>query len=245
MGTGNDRSTRSASRTAIRDAVKAISEAGAGSCLQDVGVVSYESPHRQSRYMASVAGAGVRRPTSCRKLSHLKKKGPQRAAGVIHGDLVKNFAASTSPRASGLGRRPAGHYNNLLLSAAVNSAEFSGGGIQRCPEAVPTTACSTCHDPPGAFLAPAVPLPLPLQRRHLPHRHILRERGSRIASNRRAPRCPVEIDGEPLGHTPLNSRCSIRPCLAGSSWGATSESLLLSMPCKETGADSILSPFLI
>ena len=64
-------------------------------------------------------------------------------------------------------------YNNLLLSAAIGICKFNGGGIQQLPAAVADDG-----------------------------RHILQERGSRIRIES-SPEVSVEIDGEPLGHTPL------------------------------------------
>lgn len=68
VGTGNDWVRTFGISNRYQDAVKAISEGY--SFLQDVGVVSYEESHyRQSRYMANVAGCGLRRPCGAQVLA--------------------------------------------------------------------------------------------------------------------------------------------------------------------------------
>ena len=105
VGTGNDWVRTFGISNRYQDAVKAIGEGY--SFLQDVGVVSYEESHyRQSRYMANVAGAGFD-ARMVRKLSHLKKKGPQKplALHVVSGQELLPLQVDGR---EGVGRRPAG-----------------------------------------------------------------------------------------------------------------------------------------
>ena len=185
-----------AERTA---AVKAISEGY--SFLQDVGVVSYEEAHyRQSRYMANVAGAGFDAHV-VRKLSHLKKKG-HRSRWRYTWCLVKNFFRykSTGVKVWVDDRLV---YNNLLLSAAIGICKFNGGGIQQLPAAVADDGMLDL-----SLIRPVHFWHLLFRFQYLFNggiyriRRILQERGSRIRIES-SPEVSVEIDGEPLGHTPL------------------------------------------
>ena len=201
VGTGNDWVRTFGISNRYQDAVKAISEGY--SFLQDVGVVSYEEAHyRQSRYMANVAGAGFDAHV-VRKLSHLKKKG-HRSRWRYTWCLVKNFFRykSTGVKVWVDGRLV---YNNLLLSAAVGICKFNGGGLQQLPEAVADDGMLDL-----SLIRPVHFWHLLFRFHYLFNggiyriRHILQERGSRIRIES-SPEVSVEIDGEPLGHTPLDS----------------------------------------
>ena len=94
-------------------------------------------------------------------------------------------------------------YNNLLLSAAVGICKFNGGGIQQLPEAVADDGMLDL-----SLIRPVHFWHLLFRFHYLFNggiyriRHILQERGSRIRIES-SPEVSVEIDGEPLGHTPL------------------------------------------
>lgn len=199
VGTGNDWVRTFGISNRYQDAVKAISEGY--SFLQDVGVVSYEEAHyRQSRYMANVAGAGFDAHV-VRKLSHLKKKG-HRSRWRYTWCLVKNFFRykSTGVKVWVDDRLV---YNNLLLSAAIGICKFNGGGIQQLPAAVADDGMLDL-----SLIRPVHFWHLLFRFHYLFNggiyriRHILQERGSRIRIES-SPEVSVEIDGEPLGHTPL------------------------------------------
>ena len=199
VGTGNDWVRTFGISNRYQDAAKAISEGY--SFLQDVGVVSYEEAHyRQSRYMANVAGAGFDAHV-VRKLSHLKKKG-HRSRWRYTWCLVKNFFRykSTGVKVWVDDRLV---YNNLLLSAAIGICKFNGGGIQQLPAAVADDGMLDL-----SLIRPVHFWHLLFRFHYLFNggiyriRHILQERGSRIRIES-SPEVSVEIDGEPLGHTPL------------------------------------------
>ena len=199
VGTGNDWVRTFGISNRYQDAAKAISEGY--SFLQDVGVVSYEEAHyRQSRYMANVAGAGFDAHV-VRKLSHLKKKG-HKSRWRYTWCLVRSFFRykSTGVKVWVDDRLV---YNNLLLSAAVGICKFNGGGIQQLPEAVADDGMLDL-----SLIRPVHFWHLLFRFHYLFNggiyriRHILQERGSRIRIES-SPEVSVEIDGEPLGHTPL------------------------------------------
>ena len=199
VGTGNDWVRTFGISNRYQDAAKAISEGY--SFLQDVGVVSYEEAHyRQSRYMANVAGAGFDAHV-VRKLSHLQKKG-HRSRWRYTWCLVKNFFRykSTGVKVWVDDRLV---YNNLLLSAAIGICKFNGGGIQQLPAAVADDGMLDL-----SLIRPVHFWHLLFRFHYLFNggiyriRHILQERGSRIRIES-SPEVSVEIDGEPLGHTPL------------------------------------------
>ena len=164
-------------------------------------MVSYEEAHyRQSRYMANVAGAGFDAHV-VRKLSHLKKKG-HKSRWRYTWCLVRSFFRykSTGVKVWVDDRLV---YNNLLLSAAVGICKFNGGGIQQLPEAVADDGMLDL-----SLIRPVHFWHLLFRFHYLFNggiyriRHILQERGSRIRIES-SPEVSVEIDGEPLGHTPL------------------------------------------
>ncbi len=199
VGTGNDWARSFGVATRYQDAVKAVAEGY--SFLQDVGVVSYEeSQYRQSRYMANVAGAGLDGQV-VHRLSHLKMKGHS-SRWRYTWCLIRSF----------FGYKPTGTkvwvdgrlvYNNLLLSAAIGICKFNGGGIQQLPEAVADDGMLDI-----SLIRPVHFWHILFRFHYLFNgniysiRHVIKERGSliRIESS---PEIKVEIDGEPLGHTPL------------------------------------------
>ena len=199
VGTGNDWVRTFGISNRYQDAVKAI--AAGCSFLQDVGVVSYEEAHyRQSRYMANVAGVGFDAHV-VRKLSHLKKKG-HKSRWRYTWCVVKNFFRykSTGIKVWVDDRLV---YNNLLFSAAVGICKFNGGGMQPLPAAIADDGILDL-----SLIRPVHFWHLLFRFHYLFNggiyriRHILQERGSRIRIES-SPEVSVEIDGEPLGHTPL------------------------------------------
>ena len=167
--------------------------------------------------MANVAGAGFDAHV-VRKLSHLKKKG-HRSRWRYTWCLVKNFFRykSTGVKVWVDDRLV---YNNLLLSAAIGICKFNGGGIQQLPAAVADDGMLDL-----SLIRPVHFWHLLFRFHYLFNggiyriRHILQERGSRIRIES-SPEVSVEIDGEPLGHTPLEF--STGP--SASSWPAISTS---------------------
>ncbi len=200
VGEDNDWVRTFGSSTRCQDAVRAIAEGY--TFLQDVGVVTYEEAHyRQSRYMANVAGVGFVAHVA-RRLSHLKLKG-RHSRWRATWCLVSNFFRykSTGTKVWVDDRLV---YNNLLFSIDIGICKFNSGGMQSLPAAVADD---------GMF---DLSLIRPVHFWHLLFRfhylfnggiyrirHILQERGSRIRIES-SPEVSVEIDGETLGHTPLD-----------------------------------------
>ena len=162
---------------------------------------AYEEAHyRQSRYMANVAGVGFDAHV-VRKLSHLKKKG-HKSRWRYTWCVVKNFFRykSTGIKVWVDDRLV---YNNLLFSAAVGICKFNGGGMQPLPAAIADDGILDL-----SLIRPVHFWHLLFRFHYLFNggiyriRHILQERGSRIRIES-SPEVSVEIDGEPLGHTPL------------------------------------------
>ena len=199
VGTGNDWVRTFGISNRYQDAAKAISEGY--SFLQDVGVVSYEEAHyRQSRYMVNVAGAGYEAQV-VRCFNHLKKKG-RRGRWLYTWSVIRSFFRykPTGTKVWVDGKRV---YNDLLLSIALGVGKYNGGGIQQLPDAVADD---------GMF---DISLVRPIHFWHIIFRfhklfngkiyeirHILRERGGTIRIES-SPEIEVELDGELLGHTPL------------------------------------------
>ena len=199
VGTGNDWVRTFGISNRYQNAVAAIREGY--SFLQDVGVVSYEEAHyRQNRYMANVAGAGFD-ASIVQRLSHMKKKG-HKSRWRYTWCVIRNFFRykSTGVKVWVDDRLV---YNNLLLSAAVGVCKFNGGGLQQCPDA--GGGGRPGHPslyPPGHF-GHLLSLFHSLFNGGISRiRHILQERGSRIRIES-SPEVGVEVDGESLGHTPL------------------------------------------
>lgn len=169
--------------------------------MQDVGVVSYEeAKYRQSRYMVNVAGAGYEAQV-VRCFNHLKKKG-RRGRWLYTWSVIRSFFRykPTGTKVWVDGKRV---YNDLLLSIALGVGKYNGGGIQQLPDAVADD---------GMF---DISLVRPIHFWHIIFRfhklfngkiyeirHILRERGGTIRIES-SPEIEVELDGELLGHTPL------------------------------------------
>ena len=171
------------------------------SFLQDVGVVSYEeAKYRQNRYVANVAGAGYDAQV-VRRFTHLKKKG-RHGRWLYTWSVIRSFFRykPTGVKVWVDGKRV---YNNLLLSIALGVGKYNGGGVQQLPDAVADD---------GMF---DISLVRPIHFWHIIFRfhklfngkiyeirHILRERGSTIRIES-SPEIELEVDGELLGHTPL------------------------------------------
>ncbi len=199
VGTGNDWVRTLGIPERHRDAIRAIAEG----ChtLQDVGVVSYEEAHyRQSRYMANVAGAGFD-ALVVKRINHLRQK---RRLGrwSYTWSLVRSFFGykSTGVKVWIDDRRV---YNDLLLSVAIGICKYNGGGVQQLPEAVVDDGLLD------------VSLIRPIHFWHILFRfhylfnggiyrirHVIQERGRKIRIES-SPEISVEVDGELLGHTPL------------------------------------------
>ena len=150
--------------------------------------------------MANVAGAGFDAHV-VQRLSHLKKKG-HKSRWRYTWCLIRNFFRykPTGVKVWVDGRLV---YNNLLLSAAVGICKFNGGGIQQLPEAVADDGILDL-----SLIRPVHFWHLLFRFHYLFNggiyriRHILQERGSSIRIES-SPEVGVEVDGEPLGHTPL------------------------------------------
>ena len=199
VGSGNDWIRMFGIPQNCADAIRAIREEH--SFLQDVGVVSYEeAKYRQSRYMVNVAGAGYEAQV-VRCFNHLKKKG-RRGRWLYTWSVIRSFFRykPTGTKVWVDGKRV---YNDLLLSIALGVGKYNGGGIQQLPDAVADDGMLDL-----SLIRPVHFWHLLFRFHYLFNggiyriRHILQERGSRIRIES-SPEVSVEIDGEPLGHTPL------------------------------------------
>ncbi len=199
VGTGNDWARSFGVATRYEDAVDAIR--GGYSFLQDVGVVSYEEAHyRQSRYMANVAGAGFDAYV-VQRLAHLKTTG-RKSRWRYTRCLVNNFFRykSTGVKIWVDDRLV---YNDLLFSVAIGICKYNGGGMQQLPDAVADDGMLDL-----SLIRPIHFWHVLFRFHYLFNggiyriRHVLRERGRKIRIES-SPETGVEIDGEPLGHTPL------------------------------------------
>ena len=166
VGAGNDWIRTFGVPNRYQDAIRAIKEGH--SFLQDVGVVSYEEAHyRQHRYMANVAGMGFDAMV-VKKYAHLKKKGHSNK-WLYTWCMIRSFFSYKSTGVKvWIDDRLV--YNNLLMSIAIGVCKYNGGGMQQLSRGCGRRwhARRVAH-PAGAFLAPAVPVPLPVQRRYLPY----------------------------------------------------------------------------
>lgn len=199
VGTGNDWVRTVGIPLRHRDAVHAIAEQH--HFLQDVGVVSYEEAHyRQSRYMANVAGAGFD-ALVVKRVSHLRQK---RRLG--------RWSYTWSLLRSFFGYKPTGVkvwvddrrvYNDLLLSMAIGICKYNGGGVQQLPEAVADDGLLDL-----SLIRPVHFWHIIFRFHYLFNggiyriRHVIRERGRKIRIES-SPEILLEVDGELLGHTPL------------------------------------------
>ena len=166
--------------------------------------------------MANVAGAGFRRPRRAQALAPEKGAQEPLALYVVPGE---EFLPLGSPRVSRSGSMT-GWSTTTCCRRPSASASSTAAASSSCPEAVADDGMLDLSlIPPGAFLAPAVPLPLPLQRgastasAHLagarqPHPHRVFARG--VGGDRRRAAGTYAL---------WSFRCSIRP--SGSSWGAS------------------------
>lgn len=182
-----------------RDAVRAI-EAGR-SFLQDVGVASYEEAHyRQQRYMVNIGGVGFD-AYAIRRFSHFRKKGRRGRVRYMR-SLLRSFFRYKSPGVKVWvdGRLV---YNNLLFSVFVGVNKYNGSGLQLLPEAVADdgmldlTLCRPVH-----FWHLLFRFRYLFDGRIYQIGHTLRERGRRIRIES-VPDVSLQVDGELLGHTPL------------------------------------------
>ena len=136
-----------------------------------------------------------------RCFNHLKKKG-HRGRWLYTWSVIRSFFRykPTGTKVWVDGKRV---YNDLLLSIALGVGKYNGGGIQQLPDAVADD---------GMF---DISLVRPIHFWHIIFRfhklfngkiyeirHILRERGGTICIES-SPEIEVELDGELLGHTPL------------------------------------------
>ena len=199
VGTGNDWVRTVGIPARYSEAIRAIKEENR--FLQDVGVVSYEeSLYRQSRYMANVAGAGLD-ALVVKRVSHLKQKQRLHRWSYTWA-LVRSFFGykPTGVKVWVDGRRV---YNNLLLSVAVGICKYNGGGVQQLPDAVADDGLLDL-----SLIRPIHFWHILFRFHYLFNggiyriRHVIRERGSRIRIES-SPEMMVEVDGELLGHTPL------------------------------------------
>ena len=199
VGTGNDWVRTFGISNRYQDAVKAIGEGY--SFLQDVGMISYyQSSYRQTRYMANVAGVGFDAAVN-RRYNHLKEEG-KRGKWLYLWSTLKAIMRYNS---TGVKVYVDDQLvvNDLVYSATIGIGKYNGGGMLQTPDAVADDGMLD------------VSLVRPVHFWHLLFRfhylfnggiyrirHILQERGSRIRIES-SPEVSVEIDGEPLGHTPL------------------------------------------
>lgn len=199
VGTGNDWVRTVGIPFSHRDAIRAIAEENR--FLQDVGVVSYEEAHyRQTRYMANVAGAGFD-AVVVKRVSHLREKRRLHRWSYTWSLIRSYFGYKATGVKVWIDDRRV--YNDLLFSIAIGICKFNGGGVQQLPEAVADDGLLD------------VSLVRPIHFWHIIFRfhylfnggiyrirHILRERGSKVRIES-SPEILLEVDGELLGHTPL------------------------------------------
>lgn len=199
VGTGNDWVRTFGISQRYQDAVKAIADGY--SFLQDVGVVSYEEAHyRQSRYFANVAGVGLDAYV-VRRIAHLKKKRRTSRWRYLWCTIRSFFKYKTTGMKVWIDDKLV--YNNLLMSIAIGVCKYNGGGMQQLPDAVADDGMLDLS------------LIKPVHFWHIMFRfhylfnggiyrigHILQQRGQKIRIES-SPEVTVEVDGEPLGETPL------------------------------------------
>ena len=177
VGTGNDWVRTFGISSRYQDAVKAIAAgvfvpAGRrGGLLRGVALPP-EPLH------GHVAGVGFDAHV-VRKLSHLKKKG-HKSRWRYTWCVVKKLLPLQVDGHQGVGRRPAGLQQPAAgrwpWASASSTAEYAAASGGDCRRRNP----GPFADPPGALLAPAVPLHYLFNGGIYRIRHILQERGSRI-----------------------------------------------------------------
>ena len=192
VGTGNDWIRMFGIPRRYSEAIRAIREGH--SFMQDIGEISYEeSKYRQTRYIANVAGGGLDAYT-IKIYNHSKAKG-RKGKSLYLLSLVRAFFGYKSPGVK-LWVDDKLVYNDLLFSFAI--------GILQLPLAAADD---------GLF---DITLIRPVHWWHVVFRlnklfngkiyeigHVHHLQGSRIRLEA-SPEMPVEVDGELLGHTPLD-----------------------------------------
>lgn len=200
IGTGNDWIRMFGIPRHYSEAIRAIREGH--TFLQDVGEITYEeSKYAQTRYIANVAGGGLDAHT-IKLFNHQKAKG-RKGKSLYLMSLVRAFFGYKSPGVK-VWIDEELVYNDLLFSFAIGICKYNGGGIQQLPAAVADD---------GLF---DVTLIRPVHWWHIVFRlkklfngkiyeigHVQHLQGRRIRVEA-SPEMPLEVDGELLGHTPLN-----------------------------------------
>ncbi len=200
VGTGNDWIRMFGIPRHYSEAIRAIREGY--TFLEDVGEITYEeSKYVQTRYIANVAGGGLDAHT-IKLFNHQKAKG-RKGKSLYLMSLVRAFFGYKSPGVK-IWIDDKMVYNDLLFSFAIGICKFNGGGIQQLPAAVADD---------GLF---DVTLIRPVHWWHVVFRlkklfngkiyeigHVQHLQGSRIKVEA-SPEMPLEVDGELLGHTPLD-----------------------------------------
>ncbi len=199
VGTGNDWLRTFGISGRYQDAVKAIAEEY--SFLQDVGVVTYNEAHyRQSRYFANVGGVGFD-AFVVKRIAHLKKKCRTSRWRYLWSTIRSFFKYKNTGMKVWIDDKLV--YNNLLMSIAIGICKYNGGGMQQLPHAIADDGMLDLS------------LIKPVHFWHILFRfhylfnggiyrigHILQQRGQKIRIES-SPEVSVEVDGEPLGETPL------------------------------------------
>lgn len=200
IGTGNDWIRMFGIPRNYSAAIRAMREGC--TFLQDVGEITYEeAKYVQTRYVANVAGGGLDAHT-IKLFNHSKMKG-RKGKSLYLWSLVRAFFGYKSPGVK-VWIDDKLVYNDLLFSFAIGICKFNGGGIQQLPAAVADD---------GLF---DVTLIRPVHWWHIVFRlkklfngkiyeigHVQHLQGSHIKVEA-SPEMPLEVDGELLGHTPLN-----------------------------------------
>ena len=200
VGTGNDWIRMFGIPRRYSEAIRAIREGH--TFMQDIGEISYEeSKYRQTRYIANVAGGGLDAHT-IKIYNHSKAKG-RKGKSLYLLSLVRAFFGYKSPGVK-LWVDDKLVYNDLLFSFAIGICKYNGGGILQLPLAAADD---------GLF---DITLIRPVHWWHVVFRlnklfngkiyeigHVHHLQGSRIRLEA-SPEMPVEVDGELLGHTPLD-----------------------------------------
>ncbi len=200
VGTGNDWIRMFGIPRRYSEAIRAIREGY--TFMQDVGEIIYEeAKFRQTRYIANVAGGGLDAHT-IKLFNHSKAKG-RKGKWLYLWSLIRAFFGYKSPGVK-LWIDDKLVYNDLLFSFAIGICKFNGGGIQQLPLA-------TADD--GLF---DITLIRPVHWWHVVFRlkklfngkiyeigHVQHLQGGHIRLEA-SPEMPLEVDGELLGHTPLD-----------------------------------------
>lgn len=199
VGTGNDWVRMFGIPERFSEAIAAIREEH--TFLQDVGCVSYEEAQfRQSRYMANVAGVGFDARVIDR-YNHLRNKG-RRSPLLYARSLLKTFFGykSTGVKVTIDGVQV---YNHLLMSAAIGICQYNGGGIRQLPKAVADDGLLDI-----TMIKPVHWWNVVFRLRKLFNGniytigHVIHAQGRNIRIES-IPAVQLEVDGELLGHTPV------------------------------------------